>query len=110
PFYSPSSLADFDVITGRGGFDENSEAVLRPAILALFREEYEDLVCVQDATNPGKLVVDAASLRSWIDTDAEGSSSGPPRRRPPDEEEVIVTTEPSVSLQHGWKIPRFRTH
>jgi len=72
---------DFLMITGGGtgtgrrqGLEESKTAltsdpaVLQPAILALIEDEYADLDCAHHPQNPGILVVQAASLRRWIDS------------------------------------------
>ena len=60
-----SCPGDFIIIPGRGAHSEDGEPILRPAIRALFQDEYEDLDCYEDPQNPGKLVIEANSLRSW---------------------------------------------
>jgi len=61
--WATSKKGDFVIITGRGKHSKDGDAVLRPAMLALLKDEYPNLGCLQDPTNPGVLVVDASSLR-----------------------------------------------
>ena len=65
-----STSGVFVIVTGRGAGSESGEAVLRPAILALFRDEYKELDCAQNPRNPGMLVVGEESLRAWLEEGA----------------------------------------
>jgi len=67
------SRRDFGIITGRGNRSVDGEPIVRQAILALLREEYAQLHCVEAPENPGRLVLSGRSLRDW--TKAMGAAS-----------------------------------
>ena len=79
-FYTAYSKGDLFIITGRGTHDR--DAILRPAIRALFEKEFPGLTCFPDDRNPGRLVVHGRSISAWIHSN-DSLLGGSPRRTSP---------------------------
>eukprot|EP00439_Symbiodinium_sp_Y106_P087143 s78_g40.t1 len=59
-------LGDFIIVTGVGNNSPGGIAVVRPAVIALLREELQIRVLETRTDGPGRLRVPASELRSWV--------------------------------------------
>lgn len=77
----------FTIITGRGDRDEDGEFILRPAILAMFRDEAQyQMECIENPNYPEVLHITVASLENWALSRASSSSTDTP---PPSSQDNI---------------------